>query len=164
MICFCTGTPSRKLTPRVMVVVLGFFSPDDKMTDDHFHFEPQERKCNYVSGTERDLFTFLITHFCAPESTVLDISGLAGTNYLLHILSPVDAYASSHIPVICILCLFVGAVCPVAALQAGRNAVCVVDNDDVFSTVIGKLSDLPLPEVVRYRITVSSYVHDIPHG
>ena len=66
---------------------VGVLSPDDKMTDDLFHFEPLE--CNYIIGTERDLLYL--------PSTVLYISGLAVANYLLHILSHIDAQPCVYI-------------------------------------------------------------------
>lgn len=81
-VLFNTGTPAKKLTPPVTVVILGFFSPDDEMKEEHFNFDAQECKQNYFVGTENEFFTFLITHFCPPESTVLDISCLHGEFYI----------------------------------------------------------------------------------
>ena len=75
---FDTGTPAKKLTPCVTVVVLGFFAADDQMKDEHFYFDAQESRPNYLAGTEKDVFAYLITPFSPPESTVLDISGLHG--------------------------------------------------------------------------------------
>ena len=60
---FNTGTLSKKLTPCVTVIVLGFFAPDDEIKEQHFNFDAQECKQNYFVGTENELFTFLIKHW-----------------------------------------------------------------------------------------------------
>ena len=145
---FDTGTPAKKLTPCVTIIVLGFFAADDRMEDEHFHFDAQEPRPNYLVGTETDLFTHLITHFSPPESTVMDLSGLHGEIYGLPLWCRAQNYVFTlsctqhgYIHVFYCIGTLAGAV-PVAALQAGRNTVCVVDSDDLFTEVLGKLSSL----------------------
>ena len=67
-----------KLTQCVTIVTFAFFSPDDIMKEAHFYFDPHEPRCNFLAGTEGDLLDHIITHFCPPRSTVLDMSGLQG--------------------------------------------------------------------------------------
>ena len=51
------------------------------MRESHFHIKPDEQKNNFIMGTETDLAEHIITHFCPPGSTVLDMSGKVMIHY-----------------------------------------------------------------------------------
>ena len=71
IVFFNTGTLSKKLTPCVTVVVLGFFAPDDEIKEEHFNVDAPECKQNYFVGTENELFTFLILTFAPLKALFL---------------------------------------------------------------------------------------------
>ena len=71
------------LAPCLTAVVLGFFSIDDKVKDEHFFYEDQEQRFNYFEGNDYEMMTFVISHFSAPESTILDFTGDKGAVYLM---------------------------------------------------------------------------------
>ena len=64
------------------MVVLGFFSPDDKITEDHFHYNDNEMKVNFYQGSEDELLKYLVEHFSTTGQTVLDMTGLLGKQNL----------------------------------------------------------------------------------
>ena len=69
-----------KLKPCVSMLVLGFFSGDDKISEQHIIFDSKEDKSNFFYGAEEDFYTYMVTHFSPPGSTVLDISCLHGNH------------------------------------------------------------------------------------
>jgi len=74
------------LVPCLTTVVLGFFSIDDKVKDDHFFYKDQEQRLNFHEGNEYEIMSFVISHFSAPESTILDFTGDKGIQYIYTIV------------------------------------------------------------------------------
>ena len=71
-----------KLDPCVSAVVIGFQSVDDVIKPNQFNFIEGESKFNYFKGDQMDLSNYLVSHFCSPGGTVLDLSGdPEGCNY-----------------------------------------------------------------------------------
>ena len=65
-----------RLISCVKIVILGFFSPDDSVKNEHFNFEHGEP--TYFEGNDEEIFLYLIKHFSPDGSTVLDMTGLPG--------------------------------------------------------------------------------------
>ena len=66
------------LVPCLSAVVVGFFSIDDKLKDDHFFYKEQEQRFNCYEGNHYETMKFVIEHFSAPEGTILDFTGDKG--------------------------------------------------------------------------------------
>ena len=64
-----------KLDPCVSAAVIGFHLVDDVIKPNQFNFIVGESKFNYFKGDQMDLSKYLVSHFCYPGGTVLDLSG-----------------------------------------------------------------------------------------
>ena len=76
-LCLLAGN-SLGLTPCVTAVVIGYFSPDDKVRQEHFSYDAEDPRLNFVEGSEERMLGYLIHHFSFPGSIVMDMSGLEG--------------------------------------------------------------------------------------
>ena len=64
-----------KLDPCVSAVIIGFQSTDDTIKMTQFNFTDGESKCNFFEGDKMGFCEYLVSHFCTPGGTVLDLSG-----------------------------------------------------------------------------------------
>ena len=58
--------------------MIGFFSPDDEVKEEHFCFDAEDPRLNFVEGNEERMLGYLIDHFSLPGCMVMDICGLKG--------------------------------------------------------------------------------------
>ena len=122
--------------PCVSMVVLGFFSGDDTIKSEHALFDTKDDRRNFFQGTEEDLFTYIITHFSPPGSTVLDITSLRGM-----LLTEIIFYNNNLNLPIQTLGSQAGTVA-VATLKSEKNAICILDDEEDVTNVIVKMSSL----------------------
>lgn len=64
-----------KLDPCTSAVIIGYQSTDDIIKITQFAFSDGESKCNFFEGDEKGFCEYLVSHFCIPGGTVLDLSG-----------------------------------------------------------------------------------------
>ena len=68
------GYSGTKLEKCVKAVVIGFQSIDDTITSAQFVFKEGESKLNFFAGNRAELCQYILSHFCPPGGTVLDMS------------------------------------------------------------------------------------------
>ena len=54
--------------------VLGFQSIDDTIASTQFIYKEEERKVNFFAGSHVESCEYILSHFCPPGGTVLDMS------------------------------------------------------------------------------------------
>lgn len=64
------------------MVVLGFFSPDGTVKEEHVHYEKQDPRHNFVVCEEECLLEDIVEQFAPPAGMVLDLTCLQGTSRL----------------------------------------------------------------------------------
>ena len=68
------GYNGTKLEKCVNTVVIGFQSIDDTIASTQFIFKEEESKLNLFVGSHAELCEYILSHFCPPGGTVLDMS------------------------------------------------------------------------------------------
>ena len=80
-VVLCTiGRPIPSVTTGLLhcvkAIILCFFSADDCVHAEHFKYDTHnDPRINYVVGDLEHAYTYVITHFSQPKSTVLDLTG-----------------------------------------------------------------------------------------
>ena len=63
-----------KLDDCISTVVLGYESIDDRVKDSQFKIDENDSKRNYLEGDRMNFCNHLVSHFCSPGGTTLDLS------------------------------------------------------------------------------------------
>ena len=66
------------LTHCLSVVVLGFFSPDDQIREEQFHYPRDDPRHIFVVRGEEGLLKYLVQHFTPPADFIVDLTRLQG--------------------------------------------------------------------------------------
>ena len=74
------GTAS--LTQCVQIGLIGYFSVDGKVKNDHFNFESNDQRRNFITiDKEGDAYYHLVKNFSPPESVILDVTQSKGMSF-----------------------------------------------------------------------------------
>ena len=60
------------------MIVFSLFSPDDTVRDEHFSFDDDIQRHNFLVGNENAMIDHLVQHFAPPNGMVLDLTGWQG--------------------------------------------------------------------------------------